>query len=337
MGQIFEIFGTKGRTMVPLTSEGKDDLPLGTKLRLNGYDCPEYIIVANQGTSGQFAGYGARYVTVNPDKLNISIHDAYSLKWWADKQDDRIQIYIMPGEPMDPEEVKALYVKAQTLDGEKKARDEKAKQEHAENKEKGKALIEATRPPWAKAVIVAYQEFDDCDMMSDYFNTKSGPAYLLAWSKHTRDLFPEMRKAAARKEETEHLGPRKGLFKPRIVMGESFQSNGAYYHEGNNSHWHSELEADEGGNKVTFTTKEEAEEHTKTRDPHPISFEGQVVNFKWEIFEEEIEHREKYSMGAGYYLKAAHHYSTGWKVVKWSLNYYMDAVYHAAGEGRSLL
>jgi len=28
------------------------------------------------------------------------------------------------------------------------------------------------------------------------------------------------------------------------------------------------------------------------------------------------EHREKYSMGAGYYLKAAHRYSTGWKIEK---------------------
>lgn len=31
------------------------------------------------------------------------------------------------------------------------------------------------------------------------------------------------------------------------------------------------------------------------------------------------EHREKYSMGAGYYLKAAGRYSTGWAVRKWTL------------------
>jgi len=39
------------------------------------------------------------------------------------------------------------------------------------------------------------------------------------------------------------------------------------------------------------------------------------------------EHREKYSMGAGYYLKAGHRYSTGWKVEKWPLSdWYMNRI-----------
>jgi hypothetical protein len=105
------------------------------------------------------------------------------------------------------------------------------------------AELERRRPPWAKAALIAEREIDDCDIMTDYFATKTGKRLILAWSKHERDLFPEMRKAAALAEETKHLA---------------------------------------------------------TAGP-------------------EAEHREKYSMGAGYYLKAEGTYSTGWKVEKVSL------------------
>jgi hypothetical protein len=95
-------------------------------------------------------------------------------------------------------------------------------------------------PADAKAVLIAVREIDDCDTMTDYFNTKTGEMVILGFSRHTRDLFPEMRKAAARYDATAHL-------------------------------------ADAGP---------------------------------------DAEHREKYSMGAGFYLKASHRYSSGWKVEK---------------------
>jgi hypothetical protein len=50
--------------------------------------------------------------------------------------------------------------------------------------------------------------------------------------------------------------------------------------------------------------------------PEPISFDGKLATFELKIKETNIEHREKYSMGAGYYLKASGRYSSGWKVVK---------------------
>lgn len=95
-------------------------------------------------------------------------------------------------------------------------------------------------PADAKAVILAELEHDDSDCQTDYFNTKTSRCVILGFSRHTRDLFAEMRKAAARFEETAHL----------------------------------------------------------TDAP------------------ETAEHREKWSMGAGYYLKASRRYSDGWKVLK---------------------
>jgi predicted RNA methylase len=100
----------------------------------------------------------------------------------------------------------------------------------------------ARRPNWAQAVIVAKFMNDESDSMSDYWNSKPSRCVVLGYSSHKRDLFPEMRKAAALFPETAHLA----------------------------------------------TAPESAE------------------------------HREKYSMGGGYYLKDGGRHSTGWKVEKTS-------------------
>lgn len=113
---------------------------------------------------------------------------------------------------------------------------------------RGLELINTKRPPWAQAAIVARFEVDASQIETDYFATTTKRTVLLAWSKNTRDLFPELRKAAARFPETAHLAT------PPPIEG---------------------------------------------RQTYPPD-----------------EHREKWSMGAGYYLKAGHRYSTGWKVEK---------------------
>lgn len=112
-----------------------------------------------------------------------------------------------------------------------------------------KADIERYAPPWAKAAIVAEIDQDDSDSMTDYFNHKTLRAVVIGWSKHTRDLFPELRKAAATFPETADLADAP----------------------------------------------------------------------------ESAEHREKYSMGAGYYLKRGWRDSNGWCVKKRSLGWLANA------------
>jgi predicted RNA methylase len=111
--------------------------------------------------------------------------------------------------------------------------------------EASKAKLDALAPDWAKSVIVATLEQDDSDSMTDYFNVKSRRYVVLAFSPHTRDIFSELRKAAALFPETAELA---------------------------------------------------------TADSS-------------------AEHREKYSMGAGYYLKKGGRYRSGWKVSKEDLGY----------------
>ncbi|MCQ8781695.1 DNA methyltransferase family protein [Mangrovibrevibacter kandeliae] len=95
-------------------------------------------------------------------------------------------------------------------------------------------------PSCAQAVIVAELIQDDSDSMSDYYGSKTLRTVILAFSKHKRDLFPELRKAAATFPETAELA----------------------------------------------------------------------------AAPESAEHREKYSMGGGYYLKAGFRHSSGWQVRK---------------------
>lgn len=132
--------------------------------------------------------------------------------------------------------------KAAALQAQRDAREARETERNAEQVAREAFKAEAARrmPAGAKAVIIAELHRDDSDSMSDYFNHKTERRVLLAWSGHTRDLFPELRKAAALFPETAHLA----------------------------------------------TAPESAE------------------------------HREKYSMGAGFYLKQGFRDSTGWAVKK---------------------
>jgi hypothetical protein len=186
--------------------------------------------------------------------------------------------------------------------------------------EASRAELLARKPEWAQALIVAELEKDESDSMTDYFATSTARVVALAWSSHKRDIFSEMRKAAAKFESTQHLGPGCDIFTARVVLAADVVSSGAYY-KGSPSHWHSELD---GGpmQSRTFSTRAAVEAFIAGQPtPESITFNGgtpeeKTVGFEWNIRTEKIEHREKYSMGSGYYLKASGCYSSGWQVHK---------------------
>ena len=170
------------------------------------------------------------------------------------------------------------------------------------------------RPGWAKALIVAEYESDQSDMQTDYFATRTETTVPLAWSAHTRDLFSEMRKAAATFKPTRHLGPGFDVWTARVVLVVPapgyFVSNGIMIHDGDRDH------CSERG-PFTFQTKGEADAFIAAQPPMlPCHYGENVVTYRWAISCESIEHRDKYSMGAGYYLKASGGYTNGWTVSK---------------------
>lgn len=85
------------------------------------------------------------------------------------------------------------------------ARREAKLEAQRQQRDRGQAWLAENRPEWATSVIVAELHEDACDSMTDYFNSKVKRVVLLSWSKHNRNLFAEMRKAAAKFSETTHL------------------------------------------------------------------------------------------------------------------------------------
>lgn len=138
------------------------------------------------------------------------------------------------------DDVAGMVQAARAREAESRAAAQAAQQRRNDDSAAFRAECAKRIPSWAKAAIVAEYERDDCDIMSDYFSTVTERRVIIGWSTHGRDLFPELRKAAATFPETADLATSDGS----------------------------------------------------------------------------AEHREKYSMGAGYYLKIGGRYRSGWKVCK---------------------
>ena len=254
---IYEI-GSRGLRQIDVPeNSAKNNLPIGTILQLNGYDYPKYVIVKNLGISNRSSSYGATYLSINLNNHRLQQHEALTMKHITEKQDNSIQLYYTD-EIMPADEVFTVWQKAQEKETKAQAAKEKSQQIAKEKEAIGRQLFRKHIPETAKALIIAELEVDDCDIQTDYFNTKRENLVILGWSKHTRDFFSEMRKHADKIPETAHLKT-----PPNI------NNNGEHKTEQNKSWW------------------------------YPAD-----------------EHREKYSMGAGYYLKATGRYSTGWRISK---------------------
>jgi hypothetical protein len=188
---------------------------------------------------------------------------------------------------------------------------EESRQRYAENDAKGRAWLEANRPAWAECAIIAELRCDTSDSQSDYWGHSTSCQVVIGWSKHRRNLFPEMRKAAASFQQTAHLGPGKGRFKPYLAFTADTKANGRTYWAGTTSPWHDELQPG-----TWLQTREEAEAWIAAKGaPGQIDLGGGVIaSLRWEISEDSIEHREGWSMGGGYYLGTGRHSS--WVVFK---------------------
>jgi hypothetical protein len=188
----------------------------------------------------------------------------------------------------------------------------------------GRALT-ALQPAWAKAAIVAELHVDVSDSQSDYFNHRTERLVLLAWSRHHRDLFPEMRKAADLFDATAHLGTGKSDFRVAVVLTTDYTTDVTAYRTGQRSPWHrAELD---GEDEKVFDTRNAADawiaQAPSLNDLHGTHGQhAAVAHFAYQITEAPIEHREKWSMGHGYYLKRGHIHANGWSVHKRAIGWF---------------
>lgn len=317
--KIYEI-GEHG--MVEINTAANDGLPVGTLLQWNGYGDAICVITSSHKSTFDGSTY---YEYIKTGSATFGRIEGWNLKPIAEKKDNRIAVYILP-EVMPAEDVLALYEKAKALKDMETAKADAYAKARAEAVEKGRKIAAEKIPADTEALIVAAHDVDKCDNQTDYFHHETTQLIVLATSKHKRDLFAEMRKAAATLPQTAHLGPGKGRFNVYAVANADC---GCGVWKGCGSHWHDEV-------KRSFDTKEAAEAYIKNSPaPNTIDFQGiGPVTFSFQLSEEKIEHREKYSMGAGYYLKDGWRDSTGWKVYKYPKykDEWPDEIYLSLGQ-----
>jgi len=116
-----------------------------------------------------------------------------------------IGVYYKEGDTLPLEQVQELVIKATEatrLKNEAAAQAEQAAKEERTRKIEEGAKIISKIPEGVKSVIVAKLQVNDSDPQSDYFSSHSEETVFLSWSNHERDVFSEMRKAAAKFEPT---------------------------------------------------------------------------------------------------------------------------------------
>lgn len=228
------VFSGASKGLVPVSSKDKDDLPVGTILQLNGYCDPKYVIVENLGVGDLRYQNCSRYKVVDLETKLIQFKDAYELEFIADKKDGRIQTYILD-KKISQEEVEKIKKEAEELESKRIKKNEEQLIEKNKQIEIGKKIAIESGIENAASLIVAEHEIDESDIMTDYFHVSTGELIVLAISNTKRVNFKEMRKAAAKFEETKHL-----------AVAPLVNNNNASLTEENKSWWHPKDEHREG-------------------------------------------------------------------------------------------
>ena len=200
--QIFEMSAKGG--LQPVNQNVFKDLQPGTVIMWGGnmaWGPTRFCILYRRETSRGEVMYDG--FNMDEPSKNSHLHgvESWSIKDPNDKSVWHSQHMFLQPETVDAETVeqyKAMHEAQRTA------------QEDIERKDKAEAdRLEALgRELWPSligecpAVIVAEHEVSDCDGMTDYYASHTDQRVILAPSFHKRDLFPEMRKAAALIEET---------------------------------------------------------------------------------------------------------------------------------------
>jgi hypothetical protein len=276
--------------------------------------------------AGDFSHPSARLVVVFSD---LTLHrvaectiDGKAWRW-------------IDGPAMSAEACAELHALALKARDDKAAETDRKRREAAEAEKAWKTRFGEIQPAWAKGVIVAVEDIDDCDLHTDYHNHKHGRRVVLAWSKSGRNSFREMRKAAATFEPTEHLGP--GKDKWRVILSwdhddtdadakaGSFIQSHQHYFKGSGvtccGSWYESAPEKDGHGVPVFSTEADADAW--------IAKQPERAGVYWRKECESSEHRENWSMGQGYFLKAGYRDGSGWRIEKHPLKYGVPSIFPA--------
>lgn len=162
---------------------------------------------------------GDRYKLISEDGTRYETMSVGLMEKWEKYPED---IY-------SPEQMEELYEKyTNHITDLNTARQKKAKESDA-TIVRGAEIAKNLVPNWMKSVIVAEYWVDESDIMTDYFHVRTERTIIIGFSKHTRNLISEMRRAC-----------RESKYEPVSVHGEvpTVDSNGSEKTEENKDWWH---------------------------------------------------------------------------------------------------
>jgi len=118
-----------------------------------------------------------------------------------------IGIYYDDANPrfLDPLETAALLTKAKEKKAEAERKVKEAREEYERIAKIGAERLRPLIPTDAKAAIIGTLRVSECDSYTDYYDYSIVRTVILGFSKHTRNIFSEMRKHAANFEGTAYL------------------------------------------------------------------------------------------------------------------------------------
>jgi len=170
----------------------------GQVIQLNGYENDEYVVydIVNDR-------YGLNYKLINlrthkfsQTEIILPLSKKHGIGFYFDDVTPRF---------MDDFEVSILRSEAERI---QQAEQEEAQKEAERNEQLraiGRKRLQTLISADAKAIIIAELHRNESDSMTDYFGYRTERIVILGFSKHTKDLFSEMRKYAANFEETNYL------------------------------------------------------------------------------------------------------------------------------------
>jgi hypothetical protein len=186
-----------GTPIQPMKASPEDRLGRGTWLKMKGYSEPEAVILRLEHTK---FGDRVHFVQLpsHDDRAPIlRTVETIGIRDYEARQGIGWYFHPHKTEPMSEPTISEWVLKAEQHAAYKKRKQAKAGEEQARITAIGEEWLLRHTPDWPVAALVARLESSECDSMTDYYGSKTTATVLLGFSRHKRDIFSEMRSAAA--------------------------------------------------------------------------------------------------------------------------------------------
>jgi hypothetical protein len=191
---------------------------VGQVIQLNGYDNDRYVVY---NIADGYSGLIYKLINLRTHKFDqCDMIRPLSKKFGIGHYYDDVNPKFL-----DDFEIAVLRSKAEQIAQQERAEAQQAHERREQSKAIGSERLQNLIPADAKAIIIAELRKDESERMTDYYAHGTDRTVILGFSKHTKDLFSEMRKYAANFEGTAYLAAENEKYEHR----EKYSMGDGYY------------------------------------------------------------------------------------------------------------